>query len=277
MKKAMIEPDHEISIKRQCELLEIVRSLYYYERKEEGTSIQDVMNRIDKIFLQHPYYGSRRMAKELEKEGIHVGRKRVRRLMRTMGIEAIYPREKIKLSIPGNGHKIYPYLLKKMEITAPNQVWCADITYIRLEKGFAYLVAIMDWMSRKVLSWRLSNTIDSDFCVEALKEAIRNYGSPQIFNSDQGSQFTSQNFTRVNLEHGVKISMDGKGRFMDNIFIERLWRTLKYEEVYLNAYESLTDCKNSLERYFRKYNSQRLHQSLNYRTPDQYYYAAKAA
>ena len=259
----MIERDHGISIKRQCELLEMVRSLYYYEGKESRKSSQDAMNRIDKIFLQHPYYGSRRMAKELQKEGVFVGRKRVRRLMRKMGIEAIYPREKIKLSIPGNGHKIYPYLLKKMEITAPNQVWCADITYIRLEKGFGYLVAIMDWMSRKVLSWKLSNTLDSDFCVEALNEAIQNYGPPTIFNSDQGCQFTSQNFTRVNLDHGVKISMDGKGRFMDNIFIERLWRTLKHEEVYLNAYENLTDCKNSLEKYFQKYNSQRLHQSLN--------------
>ena len=277
MKKRMVEKDQEISIKRQCELLTLVRSTYYSSDEREKERDLEIMNRIDEIFLEDATQGSRKIAKALQRKGFFIGRKKVRRLMRRMGIEAIYPRKKINLSVPGSGHKIYPYLLKNKEITKPNQVWCADITYIRIEKGFGYLVAIMDWVSRKVLSWKLSNTVESDFCVEALKEAIQNYGPPEIFNTDQGSQFTSQIFTQVNLGHGVKISMDGKGRFMDNIFIERLWRTLKYEEVYLNAYESLEDCRKSMSRYFERYNSRRLHQSLNYRTPNEYYYGIKAA
>lgn len=277
MKRQMVEKEHELSIKCQCELLTLKRSSYYDSKKTENESDLKIMNRIDEIFLEDCSQGSRKIAKQLQREGWSIGRKRVRRLMRKIGIEAIYPRKKISLSIPGSGHKIYPYLLKNKEITEVNQVWCADITYIRIEKGFGYLVAIMDWASRKVLSWKLSNTFESDFCVEALKEAIQKYGPPEIFNSDQGSQFTSQMFTQVNLSHGVKISMDGKGRYVDNIFIERLWRTLKYEEVYLNAYESLEDCRKSLSRYFERYNTKRLHQSLNYRTPDEYYFGIKAA
>ena len=277
MKRKMVETGHKLSIKSQCELLTLGRSSYYHSEKKENESDLKIMNRIDELFLNDSSQGSRKIAKQLQREGWLIGRKRVRRFMRKMGIEAVYPRKKINLSVPGCGHKIYPYLLKNKEITESNHVWCADITYIRIEKGFGYLVAIMDWASRKVLSWRLSNTFESDFCVEALKEAIQNYGKPEIFNTDQGSQFTSQAFTQVNLSHGVKISMDGKGRYADNIFIERLWRTLKYEEVYLNAYESLEDCRKSLSGYFEKYNSKRLHQSLNYRTPDEYYFGIKAA
>lgn len=273
----MVENKNQISVKKQCDLLSINRSFYYYKGKEIDAEDLKIMSLIDEIYLEHPYYGSRRLSKALQLKGVIVGRKKVRRLMRMMGIAAIYPRTRMRLSIPGSGHTIFPYLLRGMIIKEPNKVWCADITYIRLENGFAYLVAIMDWASRKVLSWRLSNTMDSDFCVEAYKEAITQYGIPEIFNSDQGSQFTSKDFIQVSIDHGIKISMDGKGRFIDNIFIERLWRSVKHEEVYLNAYSTLEDCRKSLKQYFQKYNAHRLHQSLKYKTPDEYYFVKKVA
>ncbi len=215
--------------------------------------------------------GCRRIKNELAKQGIFTDRKRVNRLMRCMGIYAIYP--KPKLSKRNESHKIYPYLLRNQEVTRSNQVWCTDITYIPMSKGFLYLIAVMDWHSRKVLSWQLSNTMDTDFCVDALQEAIAKYGKPDIFNTDQGSQFTSKAFTDVLKKHSVQISMDGKGRWVDNVFIERLWRSVKYEEVYLKAYESPREAEQELERYFKFYNEERCHQGLDEQTPNQVYLA----
>jgi len=222
------------------------------------------MKLIDRQYLATPFYGARKIAAWLKSQNKLVNRKHVRRLMRIMGIKAIYRRP--KTSKPASGNKIYPYLLRDMEITRPNQVWCADITYIPMVRGFMYLVVIMDWYSRYVLSWRLSNTMDSDFCVEALKEALRK-GKPEIFNTDQGVQFTGEAFTDVLQQHGVKVSMDGKGSYNDNLFIERLWRSVKYEEVYLKAYQDGREARISLGEYFRFYNTERPHQSLGYRTP----------
>ena len=227
------------------------------------------MRRIDEMHLKRPFYGSRRICDWLWEEGHDINRKRVQRLMRQMGITAIYP--KAKTSKPGRGHKIYPYLLRNLVIDRPNQVWAADITYIPMAKGFVYLVAIMDWYSRRVLSWRLSNTMDSDFCVDALEEALGRYGSPEIFNTDQGAQFTSEAFTSVLKEASVDISMDGKGRWMDNVFVERLWRSVKYEEVYLKAYESVAEARAGIGTYLKFYNSERRHQGINRQTPDQVY------
>ncbi len=227
------------------------------------------MRRIDEMYLQRPFYGSRRIRDWLQDEGITVNRKRVQRLMRQMGLVAIYP--KARTSKPGKGHKIYPYLLRNLSIDRPNQVWATDVTYIPMAKGFVYLVAIMDWYSRKVLSWCLSNTMDTEPCVAALEEAISRYGSPEIFNTDQGSVFTSEDFTGVLKQAGVDISMDGKGRWMDNVFVERLWRSVKYEEVYLKAYETVAEARESIGTYFEFYNSERRHQSLNRQTPDQLY------
>ena len=222
------------------------------------------MKLIDRQYLVTPFYGTRKVAAWLKSRGYIVNRKRVRRLMRLMGLKAIYRRP--RTSRPAPGHKIYPYLLKGMKITRPNQVWAADITYIPMARGFLYLVAIIDWYSRYVLSWRLSNTLDADFCVEALKEALRK-GKPEIFNTDQGAQFTSEAFTGLLEQHGVKISMDGKGSYNDNLFIERLWRTVKYEEVYLKAYQDGREARSSLGQYFHFYNNERPHQALDYRTP----------
>jgi len=222
------------------------------------------MKLIDRQYLATPFYGSRKIAVWLKNQDYTVNRKRVRRLMRLMGLKAIYRRP--RTSKPGPGHKIYPYLLNDMKITRPNQVWSVDITYIPMAKGFLYLVAIIDWYSRYVLSWKLSNTMDVDFCIEALKEALRK-GTPEIFNTDQGSQFTSEAFTGLLKEHGIKISMDGKGSYNDNLFIERLWRSVKYEEVYLKAYQNGGEARTSLDYYFRFYNTERPHQSLGYRTP----------
>ncbi len=223
-----------------------------------------IMKLIDQQYLATPFYGSRRMTVWLNRQGYQVSRKRVQRLMRTMGLQAIYRRP--RTSQPGPGHKVYPYLLGGLEIARPNQVWAADITYIPMARGFLYLVAIMDWYSRYVVAWRLSNTLDADFCVEALEEALTK-GKPEIFNTDQGSQFTSEAFTGLLERHGVRISMDGKGRYTDNIFVERLWRTVKYEEVYLKAYSNGREAKAGLDAYFRFYNAQRPHQALGYRTP----------
>lgn len=225
---------------------------------------------VDRCHLKHPFYGSRRIRDWLEDQGHPINRKRVQRLMRTMGLVALYPKR--NLSLANQAHKVYPYLLRNLVIDRPNQVWATDITFIPMAHGFVYLVAVMDWYSRRVLSWRLSNTLDTSFCVEALEEAIENHGVPEIFNTDQGSQFTSDDFTGVLKRHEISISMDGKGRWVDNVFVERLWRSVKYEEVYLKAYDDIKSAKASLGKYFAFYNTERRHQSLDRQTPDQVYY-----
>jgi putative transposase len=249
---------------RRCELLDISRSGLYYQPKAISEEDLTLMKLIDRQYLLRPFYGSRRMAAWLAGQGHRVNRKRIRKLMRLMGLRAIYRRP--RTSKPAPGHKIYPYLLGNVKITRPDQVWAADITYIPMARGFLYLVAIIDWYTRYVLSWRLSNTLDADFCVEALEEALRK-GTPEIFNTDQGSQFTGEAFTGLLECRGIKVSMDGKGSYSDNLFIERLWRTVKYEEVYLKAYRDGTDARHSLDSYFRFYNTERPHQALGYRTP----------
>lgn len=266
----MIEPSNDnLSITAQCGLLSISRSGWYYDSKGEPPLNLKLMRLIDEQFLATPYYGSRQMARHLRRQGYCVGRHRVRRLMRLMGIEAIY--QKPRTSDPHPAHKIYPYLLRNMAVTRANQVWCTDITYIPIKRGFLYLVAIMDWHSRKVLSWRLSNTMDTAFCVEALEEALSLYGAPEIFNTDQGSQFTSFDFTGVLKENGIKISMDGKGRWMDNVFIERLWRSLKYECVYLHAFENGLQARKEIGRWIAHYNEIRPHSTFNGQTPNEVY------
>jgi putative transposase len=253
---------------RQCRLLGISRSGLYYQPVAVSEEDLIVMKMIDRQYLATPFYGARRLAAWLRNQGHRVNRKRVRRLMQVMGLKAIYrlPRT----STPAPGHRIYPYLLSGMEITRPNRVWAADITYIPMSRGFLYLVAIMDWCSRYVLSWRLSNTLDAGFCVEALEEALRK-GRPDIFNTDQGAQFTGEAFSGMLEQHGVRISMDGKGRYSDNLFVERLWRTVKYEEVYLKAYQDGRDARMGIGDYFRFYNTERPHQALGYRTPAEAY------
>ena len=236
-RKALIGRDQpELSLSRQCEILAISRSSFYYTPKGESLANLALMRRIDELFLKYPFYGSRQMVRQLRRDGVRTGRHRVRRLMRLMGLQAIYPAP--RTSDPHPSHRVYPYLLKGMTIDRPNQVWCADITYIPVQRGFLYLVAIMDWATRHVLAWRLSNTMDAGFCIDALNAALADYGNPEISNTDQGSQFTGFDFTGVLKNAGVRISMDGRGRCMDNIFIERLWRSLKYEAVYLHE---LTD------------------------------------
>jgi putative transposase len=267
----MIDPQAEVSVRRQCKLLDICRSGVYYQPVEPSAEELQIMRLIDEIHLDLPFYGSRKIRVELERRGHCVNRKRIQRLMQIMGLEALYPRK--KTTRPNPEHKIYPYLLRNVTIDHVNHVWSTDITYIPMAKGFVYLVAVIDWYSRKVLSWRLSNTMDTHFCVEALQEALTRYGPPEIFNTDQGSQFTSDDFTKVLKEAGVAISMDGKGRWVDNVFIERLWRSVKYEEVYLKAYENPTEAKRSLDKYFDLYNTQRPHQALNDETPDAVYFA----
>jgi putative transposase len=253
-----------LSVVRQCRLLDISRSGLYYQ--PAGISEEDLtlMKLIDRQYLATPFYGARKIVAWLKHQGYTVNRKRIRRLMRIMGLRAIYRRP--RTSQPALGHKVYPYLLSGMKITRPNQVWAADITYIPMARGFLYLVAIIDVYSRYVLSWRLSNTLDAGFCVDALEEALRK-GKPEIFNTDQGSQFTSEAFTRILQQHGVRISMDGKGSYNDNLFIERLWRTVKYEEVYLKAYQDGREARVGIGNYFRFYNTERPHQALGYRTP----------
>lgn len=268
-RRRLIEPDEGISIRRQCELLGVSRSSVYYVPVEADPEDLDLMRRIDEIHLKHPFYGSRSIARELGVKGCKANRKRVQRLMRLMGLESVAP--KPCTSKPNESHPVYPYLLRGLTINRPNQVWATDITYIPLERGSAYLIAIMDWHSRRVLSWRLSNTLDALFCVEALEEAMSRFGRPEIFNSDQGSQFTSADFTSVLLSAGVKISMDGKGRCIDNVFVERLWRSLKYENVYLKDYKNLVEARGGIEGYFRFYNSQRRHQALGFQTPADFY------
>ena len=269
-KKKLIDTcDEKLSIRRQCELLKLSRSNLYYESVKVSEETLLIMHCIDEIFTECPFYGSRRILKALEEKYIFIGRERVRSLMKKMGLEAIYPKPNISKRHPE--HKKYPYLLRNLNIVRPNQVWCADITYIRLRTGFLYLTAIMDWFSRYVLSWRLSNTLDVDFCLEALEEALEQ-GCPDIFNTDQGAQFTSNDFTKMILDKGIKISMDGRGRAFDNIFIERLWRSVKYEEVYIKDYQYYKDSHEGLSDYFNLYNNRRRHQSLEYKTPYDVHY-----
>lgn len=265
----MINREHDLPVTRQCQLLDLNRSTAYYQRKPASEADLLLMRRIDEMHMQRPFYGSRRIRDWLQDEGHDINRKCVQRLMRQMGIMALYP--KTNTSRPGKGHKIYPYLLRSLTIDHPNQVWATDISYIPMAKGFVYVVAIMDWYSRRVLAWRVSNSMDADFCIEALEEAISRHGAPEIFNTDQGAQFTSDAFTGTLKAAGIQISMDGKGRWVDNVFVERLWRSLKYEEVYLKAYESVTEARQGIGAYFQFYNAERRHQGLNRRTPEQMY------
>ncbi len=266
----MVDREHPLPVVRQCELLDLPRSTYYHVPELVTDEELALMALIDRCHLKYPFYGSRRIREWLADEGYQVNRKRVQRLMRTMGIVALYPKR--NLSLANQAHKIYPYLLRNLVIDRPNQVWATDITYIPMARGFVYLAAVIDWHSRKVLSWRLSNTLDASFCVDALEEAIDTYGKPEIFNTDQGSQFTGTDFIDVLKREDIQIRMDGKGRWVDNVFIERLWRSVKYEEVYLKAYEDIRAARTSLARYFEFYNTDRRHQSLDRQTPDNVYY-----
>lgn len=268
----MVMRDHRLPVTRRCALLDVPRSSAYYRPAPPAEEDAVLMRAMDEIHLRRPFLGSRRIADALADEGHVVNRKRVQRLMRTMGINALYPGP--NTSRARHGHKVYPYLLRGLAIERANQVWCADVTYIPMAKGFLYLVAVMDWHSRKVLAWRLSNTLDAEFCVAALEEALAQYGAPEIFNTDQGCQFTCEAFTGVLKENEVRISMDGKGRWMDNVFIERLWRSLKYEEVYLHAYDSAGQARTGIRRWVDFYNERRKHQSLDKRTPDTVYYTS---
>ena len=270
-KRNAIEPANKrIAVYRQCELLGLNRSSLYYKSRSDTGYNEMLMRLIDKQYVETPFYGIDKMTEYLCCQGCHVNHKRVRRLMRQMGLEAVYPRHKRGLSISDRQHKIYPYLLRGVEITRSDQVWSADITYIRMYRGWLYLVAVMDWFSRYVLSWEVSTTLESEFCVTALKRAL-GYGRPEVFNTDQGSQFTSDDFTKVLLDSGVQISMDGKGRVFDNIFVERLWRTVKVEEVYLRDYQTVAEARYGLGRYFEFYNNRRFHQALGYRKPAEVY------
>lgn len=265
-RKGLLDPgDCSLSVRKQCQLLGIARSGLYYRARPEGDYNVRLMNLIDEEFTRHPFMGVEGMTAYLRDAGKHCGPKRVRRLMRKMCLMAVYP--KPNTSRPDKQHAIYPYLLKDVVIERPNQVWSIDITYVRLRHGFGYLVAIMDWHSRSVLSWRLSNTMDNGFCCDALDEAIALHGTPEIFNSDQGCQFTSEAFIRRLTEKHISISMDGRGRALDNIFIERLWRSVKYQNVYIKGYETMVQAQAGLAEYFRYYNHDRLHRSLGYRRP----------
>ena len=267
----MLDPQYpNLSLSRQCQLVGVSRSSFYYKPIRVKPEDLELVRQIDEQYLKTPFYGSRSMTKHFRRLGHKINRKRVQRLMRLMGIEAVYPRP--RTSKPHPGHKIYPYLLRNLRIDRPNQVWAADITYIPLRRGFMYLVAVMDWYSRKVLAWRLSNTLDADFCVSALEEAIRLYGRPEIFNTDQGSQFTSQAFSKTLEDNDIRISMDGRGNFRDNIFIERLWWTVKYQYLYLHAFNGGAELRQGLRDWFRFYNKERFHQSLDDKTPDEVYY-----
>ncbi len=269
-RRALIEPGHgQLSIVRQCELVSISRSSFYHRPVGETAETLALMRLIDAQFLESPWYGSRQMARHLRRDGHEVGRKRVRRLMTRMGLAPIYQRP--RTTVPHPEHRICPYLLRDLVVDRPNQVWCADITYIPMRRGFLYLIAVMDWSTRKVLAWRVSSTMDVAFCVEALQEALARFGRPEIFNTDQGSQFTSADFTDVLRGARVRISMDGRGRWMDNVFIERLWRSLKYECVYLHAFETGSELRAGLTRWISYYNTRRPHSALGGHTPDEAY------
>jgi putative transposase len=266
----MIDRNSKLPIKRQCALLGLPRSTAYYQPVEVSEVDHTLMRLIDELHLQYPFAGSRMLRDLLRQVGYKVGRRHVRTLMRRMGIDALY--RKPNTSCRREGNQVYAYLLRDLPIVRPNQVWACDITYIPMRRGFAYLIVVLDWYSRRVISWRLSNTLTTDFCVEAVEEAIRLYGQPDIFNTDQGSQFTSTDFTGILEANGIQISMDGKGCWRDNVFVERLWRTIKYEHVYLHAYGSMDDAKTHLREYLEFYNSIRPHRSLDGRTPDAVYY-----
>jgi putative transposase len=266
----MIDRSHELSVKRQARLLQLSRSGIYYRPRPVSPGDLAIMRRIDELHLDYPFAGSRMLRDLLNGEGIAIGRDHVTTLMRRMGIEAIYRRP--NTSKPERGHKIYPYLLRNLAVDHPNQVWAMDITYIPMARGFAYLAAVVDWFSRRVSAWRLSITMEVEFCLEAVEEALARHGRPEIFNTDQGSQFTSEAFTGLLLNRGIAISMDGKGSWRDNVFVERLWRSVKYEEVYLRAYDSVGEARASIGRYFDFYNRKRPHSSLDRRTPDQAYF-----
>src|SRR5271154_6695160 len=266
----MIDRGHELALIRQAKLLKLSRSSVYYRPRPASPADLAIMRRIDELHLDYPFAGSRMLRDLLRGEGIAIGRQRVATMMKRMGIEAIYRRP--NTSKPAPGHKIYPYLLRGLAVERPNQVWAMDITYIPMARGFVYLAAVIDWHTRRVLSWRLSITMEVDFCLEAVEEALARHGKPEIFNTDQGSQFTSQPFTGLLIDNAIAISMDGKGSWRDNVFIERLWRSVKYEEVYLRAYDSVPEARACLGRYLAFYNGKRPHSSLGARTPDQAYF-----
>jgi putative transposase len=268
----MIDREHALPISKQTKVLRISRGSVYYLPRPVSASDLDVMRRLDRLHLEHPFAGSRMLHGLLIAENYKIGRRHVKTLMRRMGIEALYRRP--RTTKPAPGHKIYPYLLRAMEITQPNQVWAMDITYIPMARGFVYLAVVLDWFSRRVLAWRLSITMEAAFCVETLEDALARHGKPAIFNTDQGSQFTGAVFTSVLIKNGIAISMDGKGAWRDNVFVERLWRSVKYEEVYLRAYDSVSEARNSIGRYLDFYNGRRPHSSLDGTTPDQAYFTA---
>jgi putative transposase len=268
-RRGLVKNNTPPSMRKQCELLGVNRSSLYYKPVGPDAEELALMRQIDELHLKHPFFGSRMLTQMLKRKGHVINRKRVQRLMRLMGLESTAPKPNTSKSAPE--HPVFPYLLRNVKVCRVNQVWAADITYIPMARGFAYLVAIIDWYSRRVLSWRLSNTLETTFCLEALQEALTRYGRPEIFNTDQGSQFTSEDFTGVLLKQGTKVSMDGKGRCIDNVFVERLWRSLKYEEVYLYAYDSMQEARRGIGRYFDFFNDDRPHQALGYQTPASFY------
>ena len=266
----MIDREHGLPLRRQAAVLQLSRSTFYYEPRPVSVADLAIMRRIDELHLDYPFAGSRMMRDLLRGEGIAIGRERVVTMMRRMGIEALYRRP--NTSKPAPGHKIYPYLLRGLDVVRPNQVWAMDITYIPMAHGFVYLAAVLDWFSRRVLSWRLSITMEVEFCLNAVEEALARHGGPEIFNTDQGSQFTGADFTGLLSQHAIAISMDGRGAWRDNVFVERLWRSVKYEEVYLRAYDSVAEARTSIGRYLAFYNGKRPHSSLDAQTPDQAYF-----
>jgi len=266
----MIDPEHDLPIKQQAEVLGISRSTVYYEPRPISDEDLWLMRRLDELHLNYPFAGSRMLRGLLWQQGLEVGRRHIKTLMRRMGIEAIY--RKPNTSKPAPGHKIYPYLLRDMAVTRPNQVWAMDLTYIPMARGFIYLAAVVDWFSRRVLAWKLSITMEASFCIEAVEEALSKNEKPEIFNTDQGSQFTSDDFIGLLRKNGIDISMDGKGRWRDNVFVERVWKSIKYEEVYLHAYETVQEARTSIGKYLEFYNSIRPHSSLDGLTPDQVYF-----
>lgn len=266
----MINPKHDLSVRKQAVELGISRNSVYYLPQPVSAKDLKLMRRMDELHLDYPFAGSRMLQKLLKREGFEIGRLHVRTLMKRMGLTALY--RKPRTTKPGEGHKIYPYLLRNLAVTRPNQVWATDLTYIPMARGFCYLIAVIDWFTRKVLSWKLSITMDAASCIEVLEDALSRYGKPEIFNSDQGSQFTSHDFTKVLLDHKIQISMDGKGAWRDNVFIERLWRSVKYEEVYLKAYDSVAKARASIGKYMDFYNQKRPHSSLDDKTPDEVYF-----
>ena len=268
----MIDRDHELSVTKQAEVAGIARSTVYYLPRPVPAADLDLMRQLDKLHTEFPFAGARMLRRLLAANGSRVGRRHVKTLMRRMGIEALYRRP--RTTKPAPGHKVYPYLLRGLEIVRPNQVWAMDITYIPMAKGFVYLAVVLDWFSRRVLSWRVSITMEASFCIETLEEALAKHGKPEIFNTDQGSQFTCEAFTDVLTRNEIRISMDGKGAWRDNVFVERLWRTVKYEEVYLRAYDSVSDARASIGRYLDLYNRRRPHSSLDGMTPDRAYFGS---